>query len=88
MQQVASIFDAELIVTVMFVTVMLSVREFTVVGAPNLGAIAHLTKLQVFISKQNRHNSNIDKQTHHQRSVWKLSPCLAKSEAANKIFLA
>ena len=42
-----------------------SVRDFTVNG----GQLAHLTRLQFFISKQNRQNGNIDKQSHHQKHV-------------------
>jgi len=32
-----------------------------------------LTKLQFFINKQNRQNSNVDKQNHHQKSVGNYS---------------
>jgi len=40
-----------------------SVRDFTVVG----GQLAHLTKLQFVISRQNIQNGNVDKQNHHQK---------------------
>jgi len=33
------------------------------------GQLAHLTKLQSFISKRNRQNGNIDKQNHHQKTA-------------------
>jgi len=35
------------------------------------GQLAHLTKLQFFIRKRKRQNSNIDKQNHHQKTVEK-----------------
>ncbi len=43
------------------------------------GQLAHLTKLQSFISKRNRQDGNIDKQNHHQKTVGKLSPCLGST---------
>ncbi len=43
------------------------------------GQLAHLTKLQSFISKRNRQNGNIDKQNHHQKIVGKLPPCLGST---------
>ena len=42
-----------------------SVIDFLIDG----GQLAHLTKLQIFISKQNRQNGNVDKQNHHQKHV-------------------
>ena len=44
--------------------------DFTVVG----GQLAHLTKLQFFISKRNRQNSNVDESSSGMSG--KLSPCL------------
>ncbi len=43
------------------------------------GQLAHLSKLQFFIRKRKRQNSNIDKQNHHQKTVEKLSPCFGST---------
>ena len=55
--------------------------HFTVIG----GQLAHLSKLRFFVSTQNRQNSNIDKQNHHQESIANCHHVWVVHEFATKL---